>query len=121
MLERSKCKDYEKNKEWIKKYLNFTKKQTLAFDINWNYYYDLYKRKLLEVTKNKKELVNYLVILCYEKYPKSKKKILWSVVGDWLPNNIKQVNDRILVRDVDGDINILGENYKWVEVEKDVE
>lgn len=121
MLERSKCKDYDKNKEWIKKYLNLTKKQTLTFDINWNYYYDLYKKKLLEVTKNKKELVNYLVILCYEKHPKSKKKILWSVVGDWLPNNIKQVNEKILVRDVNGDINILGENYKWVEVNTDVE
>lgn len=121
LLEKSKCGNYEKNKEWIKKYLKFTKKQTLAFDINWNYYYDIYRQKLLKITKNKKMIVNCLVVLCYERHPRSKKKILWSVAGDWIANNIKQVNDRVLTRDIDGDINILGENYKWVEVQAGVE
>lgn len=121
LLEKNKCSDYDKNKEWIKKYLKITKKQAIAFDVNWNYYYDLYKNELLKITKNKKELVNYLVILCYEKHPRSKKKILWSVAGDWIANNIKQVNTEVLVRDLDGDINILGDTYKWQEVNADAE
>ena len=111
----------KKELSYVKKYLKFTKKQTLAFDINWNYYYDIYRQKLLKITKNKKMIVNCLVVLCYERHPRSKKKILWSVAGDWIANNIKQVNDRVLTRDIDGDINILGENYKWVEVQAGVE
>lgn len=117
LLERSKCADWEKNKEWIKRYMNITKKEALAFDVNWNYYYGEYRKKLLAVTKNKAELVNYLVLLCYEKYPKSSKKILWSVAGDWVVDNIKQVNEEILVRDKQGDVEILGERYKWEKVE----
>lgn len=118
LLEKNKCRDYEKNKEWIKQYLKLTKKQTLCFDVNWNFYYEQYRNKLLEITKNKHSLVNYLVMLCYEKYPKSKKKILWSVAGDWMANNIKQVNQQILTRDRNGDIEILGDRYKWVEVKE---
>lgn len=117
LLERSKCQNYEKNKDWIKKYMKINKKQAICFDVDWNYYYDSYRKKLLDITSNKAELVNYLVILCYEKHPRSSKKIIWSVAGDWVANNIKAVNKEILVRDVNGDINILGDKYKWESVE----
>ena len=119
LLERSKCNDWEKNKEWIKKYMAINKKQALAFDVNWNYYYDMYKDKLLSISRNKALLVNCLVKLCYEKYPRSTKKILWSVAGDWVVGNIKLVNDQLLVRDKDGDIVILGENYRWENIIND--
>ena len=113
LLEKSKCKDWEKNKEWIKKHMQLNKKQSVAFDVNWNYYYDMYKKKLLDITSNKADIVNCLVKLCYEKHPRSSKKILWSVAGDWTASNVKPVNNRVLMRDRDGDINILGENYVW--------
>lgn len=119
LLERSKCNDWEKNKEWIKKYMAINKKQALAFDINWNYYYDMYKDKLLAISHNKALLVNCLVKLTYEKYPRSTKKILWSVAGDWVVNNIDVVNKQLLVRDPDGDISILGDNYRWEDIVDD--
>lgn len=119
LLEKSKCNNWEKNKDWIKKYMNLNKKQAMTFDINWNYYYDMYKEKLLNITSNKALIVNCLVKLCYEVHPRSTKKILWSVAGDWVVNNIKQVNDKILVRDKNGDISVLGENYKWEDVKID--
>lgn len=113
LLERSKCSDWEKNREWIKKYMGINKKEALAFDVNWNYYYAEYRKKLLSITKNKAEIVNCLVKLCYELYPKSSKKILWSVAGEWVVDNIKQVNEYVLVRDKHGDLSILGEHYRW--------
>ena len=119
LLERSKCNDWEKNKEWIKKYMAINKKQALAFDINWNYYYDMYKDKLLAISHNKALLVNCLVKLTYEKYPRSTKKILWSVAGDWVVNNIDVVNKQLLVRDPNGDISILGYNYRWEDIVDD--
>ena len=119
LLERSKCNDWEKNKEWIKKYMAINKKQALAFDINWNYYYDMYKDKLLAISHNKALLVNCLVKLTYEKYPRSTKKILWSVAGDWVVNNIDVVNKQLLVRDPNGDISILGDNYRWEDIVDD--
>ena len=119
LLEKSKCSDWEKNKEWIKKYMAINKKQAMAFDVNWNYYYDMYKDKLLSITRNKALLVNCLVKLTYEKYPRSTKKILWSVAGDWVVGNIKVVNEQLLVRDPDGDISILGENYRWENIIND--
>ena len=119
LLEKSKCKDWEKNKEWIKKYMAINKKQAMAFDVNWNYYYDIYKDKLLSITRNKALLVNCLVKLTYEKYPRSTKKILWSVAGDWVVGNVKVVNEQLLVRDSDGDISILGENYRWENIVND--
>lgn len=119
LLEKSKCKDWEKNKEWIKKYMAINKKQAMAFDVNWNYYYDMYKDKLLSITRNKALLVNCLVKLTYERYPRSTKKILWSVAGDWVVGNIKVVNEQLLVRDPDGDISILGENYRWENIIND--
>lgn len=119
LLEKSKCSDWEKNKEWIKKYMAINKKQAMAFDVNWNYYYDMYKDKLLSITRNKALLVNCLVKLTYERYPRSTKKILWSVAGDWVVGNIKVVNEQLLVRDPDGDISILGENYRWENIIND--
>ena len=95
------------------------KKQAMAFDVNWNYYYDMYKDKLLSITRNKALLVNCLVKLTYERYPRSTKKILWSVAGDWVVGNIKVVNEQLLVRDPDGDISILGENYRWENIIND--
>lgn len=119
LLEKSKCSDWEKNKEWIKKYMAINKKQAMAFDVNWNYYYDMYKDKLLSITRNKALLVNCLVKLTYERYPRSTKKILWSVAGDWVVGNIRVVNEQLLVRDPDGDISILGENYRWENIIND--
>lgn len=113
LLEKSKCRDWDKNKEWIKKYMKLNQKEALAFDVNWNYYYDDYKNRLLEVTHNKAEIVNCLVKLCYEQHPRSSKKILWSVAGEWTASNVKPVNDKLLVRDPNGDIVILGERYVW--------
>lgn len=119
LMEKNKCKDWDKNKEWIKKYMNITKKESVAFDVNWNYYYDMYKDKLRKISKNKKEIVNCLVKLCYEVHPRSSKKILWSVAGDWVVGNIKQYNKEIMLRDKDGDICILGDRYRWESVRVD--
>lgn len=112
---------YEKAKEYIQdNYLNVNKKFAKEYQVDWAYYYEDYKNKLLKITNNKKLIVNCIVKLCYEKYPKKSKKILWAVVGDWLPNNIEQVNHSIPCLDDNGEIEILGERYSLKEIKSEV-
>lgn len=62
-------------------------------------------------------LVNALVMLCYELYPKGTTGFLWNIAGDFLADNIAQVEITLPVRDeVYGDFEYLGRKYKMEKV-----
>lgn len=84
-----------------------------GFSINWQYYYDIYKKKCMDVTSNIKELANYSVILCYEKYKNKNKKFIWRVAGDGVVENIKQVDFTPPKRDPNGSMKYLGKTYSF--------
>lgn len=101
----------EKKDKLKEKFHNINKHIASIYDVDWNWYYEEYKNKLLDVTKNKKEIVNCITLLCYKEFPKRDKKILWNLTGDWIPNNINEVDIELPLMDENGEYEILGERY----------
>lgn len=94
------------------------KQENKNAEINWGYYYDLYKKKCLDICNNQKILANIAVYLCYEKYPNKNKGFLWSVAAEGILENIKQVSViQLPLSDIDGIEEYLGRKYKLVDVE----
>lgn len=90
------------------------------FIVNWQYYYDQFKKQRLEVCPDSKELANYAVRLCYEKYPRRNKKFLWRVAHDGVLKNIKPREIQLPMLDDNGEYEYLGKRYtlidfKWEE------
>ncbi len=83
----------------------------VAFTVNWDYYYDLYRKKCLEACPNERELANYAVRLCYERNPKKHKNFMWHVADKGIVDNIKQAETYLPVRDDTGKFDYLGKQY----------
>lgn len=95
---------------------DISREEALLFTVNWNYYYDIYrKRCLLVCGGNEKILANIAVKLCYEKYPRKNKKFLWRVAGNGVVDNIKQAPIMLPLRDDDGNCTYLGKKYSMVD------
>ena len=80
--------------------------------INWTAFFNLYRRKCLDICFDVCELANYAVMLCYEKYPKSKKSFLWNIAGEGVVSNIKQTEQYFPMRDPNGEYTYLGKRYR---------
>lgn len=85
------------------------------FMINWQFYYDKYKKLCMECCSDQRELANIAVILCYEKYPKKNRKFLWRVAEDGILKNLKQTPVRLPIRSDNGAFEYLGNRYDLVE------
>lgn len=86
------------------------------FELDWNCFYDRYREQCFAVCGDKVMLVNIIVKLCYEKYPKKSKNFLWNMVGNYVVDNVKPVDAMLPMRDeVDGDFEYLGKRYRLVE------
>lgn len=94
-----------------------TKEEVINTNINWNYYYDLYREKAKKICPNKKELANLVVKLCYEKYPKRNKKFIWIIASQGIIDNLKQVKISLPIKDVNGEYEYLGNRYSLKEVD----
>lgn len=90
--------------------------ETDAFDIDWAYYYDKYKRRCQEVCPDVCRLANICVRLCYEKYPQKNRKFIWVAAGDGIVENIQQVKLPLPIRDDNGTITYLGNHYRLEEL-----
>lgn len=86
--------------------------------INWNYYYELYRKKCLAVC-SEKEVANYAVSLCYRDYPNKSKKFMWKVAENGIVENIKQVPVKLPCKNPNGDLEYLGRKYSLEECEID--
>lgn len=102
-------KNYDKYKDDLANWVD--KKTASEFVVNWNYYYDLYRKRCKEICDNSKELANYAAILCYEKYPARNKKFLWQVAGEGIIANIKPIDIYLPLRDDNGEYEYLGKKY----------
>ena len=89
------------------------------FTVNWNYYYDLYREKCLEVCPDLKELANIAVKLCYEKYPARNKKFIWRMAGPGVVDNVKQIDYLLPLEAENGRYEYLGKRYNLVKREDD--
>lgn len=80
----------------------------------------LLKNKLEAITSNEEELANYLVYLFYIDKPGYSKSTLWKLVGKQLYLNMRnKLNTKTFyfpVKDEDGDIKFLYENYKVTKI-----
>lgn len=85
------------------------------FVINWNFYYQKYKERCRSVCSNEKELANYSVILCYERYKNKNKKFMWVVAENGILQNIKQEIFMLPTRDANGEYEYLGKKYSFKE------
>lgn len=80
---------------------------------------DSYQKKLRWVGNNVSLITNIAVDICYRKYPKSNKDFVWKLCTSGLMKNIynnRQKNIYIPIKDENGDITYLYENYKMNEV-----
>ena len=103
---------YDEYKDELKDWID--KKTAKNFVFNWNYYYDIYRQKCRAVCPDEKELANYAVRLCYEKYPSRNKKFMWQMAGDGIIQNIKAVDICLPVRDDNGTYIYLGKKYSMM-------
>lgn len=92
-----------------------SKDNTKDFIVNWQYYYDQFKNRRNAICSNKKELANYAVILCYEKYPRRNKKFMWRVASEGILQNIKPKNIQLPEADDRGMYEYLGKKYNMVD------
>ena len=113
----SKCKNFEKYKDFFETWYDDIDKDTVKnFEVNWKYYYDLYKEECQQVCPDKRILANIAVTLCYEKYPNKNKKFMWKVASEGILLNIKQQRFSLPERDDNGEYEYLGKKYTMMEV-----
>lgn len=113
----SKCKNFEKYKDFFETWYDDIDKDTVKnFEVNWKYYYDLYKEECQQVCPDKRILANIAVVLCYEKYPNKNKKFMWKVASEGILLNIKQQRFSLPERDDNGEYEYLGKKYTMMEV-----
>lgn len=115
-----KFKNYNQYKSWFDiMYPEISEEEIKNFTFNYNYYYNEYKEKALSVCPNVCELANYLVELCYVKYPNKNKKLLWKMAGNGIVKNISQVPIKLpvrVVKDDESSLEYLGKKYKVEDV-----
>ena len=93
------------------------KQEYKDIEINWDYYYDSYRKKCYEICNDEKLIANIAVKLCYEKYPKKNKGFMWIICGNGIVKNIKQCETLFLPqKDSNGVYEYLGKRYNLVEV-----
>jgi hypothetical protein len=102
-------------------YQNFfgdlNKEEIVNTKINWNYYYEQYIDKAKEICPDDKELANYVVEICYGKYPKKSKKFAWVVAKEGIISNIPYTKSRMPLENKKGRYSYLGKRYDLIEVD----
>lgn len=95
-----------------------TRDEARGFVIDWEYYYDLYRKRCLEICPDIHELANACVLLQYERHPRSESRFGWVVAEAGILDNIKQVhNIKLPKRDRKGTEYYLGRWYSMVDVD----
>ena len=111
------CKDYDKYRDYFRQnYPEYSKEFFREFEINWQVYYNKYKKLCKAACPDKQMLANIAVILCYEKYPSKNKKFIWKVANEGVLLNIKRCNINLPMRDDEGPLEYLGKRYSMMEV-----
>lgn len=107
----------------VRKYLDadvkekYSRSEAKNYTANWKSHYDRYRNRCLQACPDIKALANILVKLGYEKYPSRDKKFMWTVAGNGIVMNIRQVDKLVLPKsDSNGNLEYLGRRYSMAEV-----
>lgn len=84
--------------------------------INQSAFHNAYRIRCLNICFDVCELANYVVLLCYERYPKRSKSFLWAVAGEGIVSNIKPVEHYLPMRDPKGTYTYLGKHYRMEKI-----
>ena len=114
------CKNYERYKDVLKK-KGISKEAAKEYDVDWQYYYGVYRNKCQLLVPDQRELANICVELCYGKYPSRNKKFMWMMAGKGIVENIKQVNICLPLQCDDGEYEYLGKRYTLAPMENDIQ
>lgn len=113
------CRHYETYKDILREQ-NITKEIATNFEVNWQYYYNIYRSRCQQIVPDVRELANICVVLCYDKYKSRNKKFMWQMAGKGVVENIKQVNICLPQECDDGEYEYLGKRYTLAPVESDI-
>jgi hypothetical protein len=85
--EQAMSNNYERYSDYFE---GISKEEVLNSRINYEYYYNFYKKQVNQVCPNKCELANYAVEICYSLYPNREKTFAWVISKEGLLENLKQ-------------------------------
>lgn len=105
-----KCKNYDKYKTELTEE-GVTKEQAAVFEVDWEYYYNIYRNKCQSICPDVKQLANISVILCYKKYARKSKKFMWRVAGRGIVDNVKQIEIELPMECAEGKYSYLGRKF----------
>lgn len=117
-------KNLQKISEIKNEYENFKKTKQLKESefSTYEQYYKYLRNKCLEtISSNIQELANLAIYLCYKQNPTKPKDFCWDVFGAGIVENLKEKNKKIKIPQLcdDGDVEYLGDRYKFVEISLD--
>ena len=104
------CKNYNLYRETLAEQ-NVTRELASEFEVDWQYYYGLFRNRCQLIVPDARELANICVELCYSKYHPRQKKFMWQMAGKGIVENIKQVNIYLPQQCDDGEYEYLGKRY----------
>lgn len=122
--------EFKENQEVLRKYQYFlihkkkfdskstilTQQEINDRQINWEYRYDIFRKRAASICPNKKELANYAVEICYKIFSKNVKTFAWVVAKTGMIDNIKPVDNELPIETIDGEFEYLGHNYDLVKI-----
>lgn len=81
---------------------------------NYKKYHLKYIKQCKDICNNSKELANYVVEICYGKYPKYDKNFAWIIAKEGIVQNINQVEFMLPIKDKNGEYEYLGKKYSLI-------
>lgn len=101
------------NPEYYNYFSGFERRVIENTDVDWNAFFEKYKKKARTICKDQKELANYAVEVCYHK-ASNEKNFAWIVAEEGILENIKPVEILLPRYDVNGEFEYLGKKYTLV-------
>lgn len=79
--------------------------------INWEFYYNQYRKEANLICGDQKELANYAVEICYKLHPMNVKMFAWVVAKEGILNNLTNSTVDLPYENHSGSYTFLGRNY----------
>lgn len=114
------CKNYNEYRIELQEQ-NVPNEVAKVFEVDWEYYYSIFRNKCQQVCPDAKELANIAVTICYEKYPKRSKKFVWRMAGRGIVDNLKQQEVLLPYESAEGDGMYLGRTYSMIPMMEQVD
>ncbi len=108
-LKRQQTMSY-KSPEYYNYFGESKQKDVLNTSVDWNEFFNSYKKRAKDICPNEKELANYTVRLCYEN-DTNDKNFVWIISEEGILLNIQPIEHELPVYDPNGKYEYLGKRY----------